>query len=65
LIEKQLADQEDNQQVQEQLLKAYAEFTNVFLKAAFNTLPPQRLYDHKIQLMDDTTNTLSFSPLCH
>jgi predicted secreted protein len=69
LIEKQLADQEDDQQVQERLPEAYRGFTDVFSKAASDTLPPHRPYDHKIQLTDSTTNgttnTLSFSPLRH
>jgi hypothetical protein len=65
LIEKQLADQEDDRQVQERLPKEYTEFADVFSKAASDTLPPRRPYDHKIQLTGDTTDALSFSPLRH
>ena len=65
LMEKQLADQEDDRQVQERLPKEYIEFADVFSKAASDTLPPRRPYDHKIQLTDDTTDALSFSPLRH
>ncbi|KFZ19965.1 hypothetical protein V501_00381, partial [Pseudogymnoascus sp. VKM F-4519 (FW-2642)] len=42
LIEKQLADQEDDQQVQERLPEAYKDLADVFSKAASDTLPPQR-----------------------
>src|SRR5436190_6649958 len=55
-------DQESDEQRIERLLpKEYAEFKDVFSKAASDTLPPHRPYDHKIQL--ETDNTLGFSPL--
>ena len=30
------------------ILNKYLDFVDVFLKAAFNTLPPYRYYDYKI-----------------
>jgi hypothetical protein len=36
---------------------------DIFSKAASNSLLPWRLYNYKIQLMDGTTNDLSYTPL--
>jgi hypothetical protein len=54
--------EETDDQLVERLLPAeYAEYKDVFSKAASDTLPPHRPYDHKIQL--ETDNTLGYSPL--
>jgi hypothetical protein len=65
LIEKRLADEQDDLQVQETLLGEYQDFADVFSKAASDALPPRRPYDHKIQLTDGSIDSLSYSPLRH
>jgi len=65
LIEKKLADQKDDLRVQENLPEAYQDLADVFSKAASDALPPRRPYDHKIQLTDENTDGLSYSPLRH
>jgi hypothetical protein len=65
LIEKKLADQKDDLRVQESLPEAYQDLADVFSKAASDALPPRRPYDHKIQLTDENTDSLSYSPLRH
>lgn len=51
----------DEHRVERLLPKEYAEFREVFSKAASDTLPPHRPHDHRIQL--ETENTLGYSPL--
>ena len=41
----------------------YHGFKDVFSKAALDTLPPHRLYDHKIELEKADETALSYSPL--
>jgi hypothetical protein len=53
----------DEELVDQKLPYWYKEFKDVFSKAASNTLPPHRLYDHKIEIEPDKENTLGFSPL--
>jgi Reverse transcriptase (RNA-dependent DNA polymerase) len=65
LIEKKLADEKDDLRVQENLPEEYRDIIDAFSKAASDTLPPRRPYDHKIQLTDDNTDGLSYSPLRH
>jgi hypothetical protein len=65
LLKKEIIDKEDDLQVLENLLEQYRDLINVFLKAASNSLPPRRLYNHKIQLIDSTIDNLSFTPLRH
>jgi len=65
LIEKELADEADDLRVRETLPEAYQDLADVFSKAASDTLPPRRPYDHKIQLTDGNTDDLSYSPLRH
>ena len=65
LLEKEIADKEDDLRVLENLPKAYWDLINVFSKAASDSLSPRRPYDHKIQLTGGTTDNLSFTPLCH
>ena len=51
----------DEQELQ-RLLPAYLRnHSDVFSKAASNTLPPHRPYDHKIQL--EAENTIGYHPL--
>ena len=52
---------ESDDQVEQELPAAFAEFTDVFSKKASDELPPHRPFDHKIQLESD--NTLGYSPL--
>ena len=54
----------DKELIDQKLSYWYKEFKDVFSKAAFNTLPPHWLYDHKIEIKPDKENTLGFSPLC-
>jgi hypothetical protein len=49
------------QLVERKLPAVYADYKDVFSKAASDQLPPHRLYDHKIQLEGE--NNLGFSPL--
>jgi hypothetical protein len=65
LLEKEAAEEADDLLVQETLPEAYQDLADVFSKAASNSLPPRRPYDHKIQLTDGTTDDLSFTPLRH
>ena len=54
----------DKELVDQKLPYWYKEFKDVFSKAAFDTLLPYWLYDHKIEIKPDKENTLGFSPLC-
>ena len=45
------------------LLKVYAEFKDMFSKAASEELPLHRLYNHKIEIERD--NTIKYNPLYH
>ena len=65
LLEKEIADKEDDLRVLENLPEAYRDLIDVFSKAASDSLPPRRPYDHKIQLTGGTTDNLSFTPLRH
>jgi hypothetical protein len=49
------------QLVERKLPAVYANYKDVFSKAALDQLPPHRLYDYKIQLEGE--NNLGFSPL--
>ena len=51
----------DQELVARKLPEQYHNFKDVFSKEASDTLPPHRLYDHKIEL--EGTSTLGFSPL--
>ena len=51
----------DEQCIERLLLKEYAEFRDVFSKAASDILLLYRSYDHRIQL--EAENTLGYSPL--
>jgi hypothetical protein len=35
----------------------------IFFKAAFNVLPPHRLYNYKIEIKPSKKDTLNYSPL--
>jgi hypothetical protein len=63
LIEEKTCLQEETpeQLVERQLPTQYADYKDVFSKAASDQLPPHRSYDHKIQLEGE--NNLGFSPL--
>ena len=65
LLEKEIADKEDDLRVLENLPEEYRDIIDAFSKAASDSLPPRRPYDHKIQLTDGTTDDLSFTPLRH
>ena len=54
----------DKELVNQKLPYWYKEFKDIFSKAASDTLPPYRLYNHKIKIEPDKENTLGFSPLC-
>ena len=65
LIAKKLADETDDLRVRETLLEPYQDLTDAFSKAASDSLPPRRPYDHKIQLTGGTIDDLSYTPLRH
>ena len=52
---------EDEKELLVKLPSKYRDYVDVFSKAASNTLPPHRAYDHQIQLEAD--NTIGYSPL--
>jgi hypothetical protein len=53
----------DDQLVDLKLPPQYHSFKDVFSKAASDTLPPHRTYDHKIELEEGKEINLGFSPL--
>ena len=66
LEEKQLAtdqDLTDEQLIDLKLPAQYLQFKDVFSRTASDTLPPHRLYDHKIELEGEQEAALSYSPL--
>ena len=58
-------DQTDEQLIDSKLLARYHRFKDVFSRAASDTLPPHRPYDHKIELEGEQEAALSYSPLRH
>ena len=64
-LEARSLDAEDNPanqaEVRQKLPRAYQAFQDVFSEAASNQLPPQRSYDHRIEL--ETGLTLTHGPL--
>ena len=42
--------EEDEEELLRRLSSKYPKYVDVFSKAAFDTLSPHRLYDHRIQL---------------
>ena len=54
----------DEQLVDQKLPTRYYEFKDVFSRAASDALPPHRLYNHKIELLEGSKESeLGYSPL--
>ena len=53
----------DKELMEQKLPYKYQKFKDVFLKAAFNILPPHRLYDYKIKIKLGKEDTFGYSPL--
>jgi transposase InsO family protein len=52
---------QEEEELRQQVPECYHDYLDVFSKVASDTLPPQRPYDHKIEL--EMENTLGYSPL--
>jgi transposase InsO family protein len=61
LIEEREEDEETQELIRTKLPEAYKDYSDVVSKAASDTLPPHRLYDHKIILEKDAT--FGYTPL--
>ena len=49
--------------MEQKLPRQYQKFKDIFLKAAFNILPPYQPYNYKIEIELDKEDTLSYGPL--
>lgn len=54
---------EELETIHQRLPDQYKEFADVFSKTASDTLPPPRNVDHQLDLEEDPSKTLGYSPL--
>lgn len=64
-LEEEPQELSDEELVDQKLPSQYADFKDVFSKAASDVLPPHHSYDHKIILENATESSIGYTPLRH